>query len=68
MTLVKLSVSSATVSYAKKQLFEVFKIVDSKIGKDRNAKYLKKVQQRSGSNPKVAKMVSSKKTFQLTAI
>jgi len=52
-------------SYATKRLLEVLKIMDSKIEKDRKAKYLKKVQQRSGSIPKGQKWYLLYKLFGL---
>jgi hypothetical protein len=52
-------------SNATKRLLEVLKIMDSKIEKDRKAKYLKKFQQRSGSIPKGQKWYLLNKLFGL---
>jgi hypothetical protein len=52
-------------SYATKRLLEVLKIMDSKIEKDRNNKYLKQVQERSGSLPKGQKWYLLNKLFNL---
>jgi hypothetical protein len=52
-------------SYATKRLLEVLKIMDSKIEKDRKAKYLRKVQKRSGSIPKGQKWYLLNKLFNL---
>jgi hypothetical protein len=52
-------------SYATKRLLEVLKIMDSKIEKNRKAKYLKKVQQRSGSITKGQKWYLLNKLFGL---
>jgi hypothetical protein len=52
-------------SYATKRLLEVLKIMDSKIEKDKNNKYLKQVQERSGSLPKGQKWYLLNKLFNL---
>ena len=52
-------------SYATKRLLEVLKIMDSKIEKDKNYKYLKKVRKRSGSLPKGQKWYLLNKLFGL---
>jgi hypothetical protein len=52
-------------SYATKRLLEVLKIMDSKIEKDKNNKYLKQVQERSGSLPKGQKWYLLNKLFGL---
>jgi hypothetical protein len=52
-------------SYATKRLLEVLKILDSKIEKDKNNKYLKQVQERSGSLPKGQKWYLLNKLFGL---
>ena len=52
-------------SYATKRLLEVLKIMDSKIEKDRNNKYLKQVKERSGSLPKGQKWYLLNKLFGL---
>lgn len=52
-------------SYATKRLLEVLKIMDSKIEKDRNSKYLKLVQERSGSLPKGQRWFLLNKLFGL---
>ncbi|MFX0090791.1 MAG: hypothetical protein ACFFBD_03425 [Candidatus Hodarchaeota archaeon] len=52
-------------SYATKRLLEVLKIMDSKVEKDKNNKYLKQVQERSGSLPKGQKWYLLNKLFGL---
>jgi len=52
-------------SSSVKRLMEVLKIMDSKIEKDRRAKYLKKIQERSGSLPKGQKWYLLNKLFGL---
>lgn len=52
-------------SYATKRLLEVLKIMDSKIEKDRKAKYLKRVEERSGKIPKGQKWYLLNKLFGL---
>jgi hypothetical protein len=52
-------------SYATKRLLEVLKLMDSKIEKDKNNKYLKQVQERSGSLPKGQKWYLLNKLFNL---
>jgi hypothetical protein len=52
-------------SYATKRLLEVLKIMDSKIEKDKNNKYLKQVQERSGSLPRGQRWYLLNKLFGL---
>jgi len=52
-------------SYATKRLLEVLKIMDSKIERDKNGKYLDRVNERSGSLPKGQKWYLLNKLFGL---
>jgi len=52
-------------SYAVKRLLEVLKIMDSMVEQDKNAKYIEKVQKRSGSLPKGQRWYLLNKLFNL---